>query len=106
MSTICLNILAAAVIFGAMTTSATAQSTTAQDNGDRTVDQFTCKDILREYGAPREVAIAFMHGYLLAKAGATNFNLTTLSKQTDDFIDRCLENSKEKAMDTMMKVKQ
>jgi hypothetical protein len=57
-------------------------------------------------GAPREVAIAFMHGYLLAKTGATKFNLTALSKQTDDFVDRCLENTNEKAMDAMMKVKQ
>jgi hypothetical protein len=96
----CVNILAVAVIFGAATTSATAQ-----DSGDRTLDQYTCKDILRENGAPREVAVAFLHGYLLAKEGSTKFNIGTLLKQTDAFIDHCLDNSKDKAIEAMMQAK-
>jgi len=92
-------ILAAAAILGSVMGSATAQ-----DNGDRTIDQFTCKDILRENGAPREVAVAFLHGYLLGKGGNTKFNIDTLLKQTDAFIDHRLDNSKDKAIDAMMKV--
>jgi hypothetical protein len=101
MSKTCVNILAAAVIFGAATMSATAQDSGA----DRTVDQYTCKDILRENGAPREVAVAFLHGYLLGKEGGAKFNIETLLKQTDAFIDHCLDNSKDKAIDAMMKAK-
>jgi len=95
------NILAVAAIFGAVTSSATAQDSGA----DRTVDQYTCKDILRENGAPREVAVAFLHGYLLGKGGGTKFNIEALLKQTDAFIDHCLDNSKDKAIDAMMKAK-
>ena len=98
MTKTCMNVLAGAVIF-----SAVAGSAIAQDNGDRTVDQYTCKDILRENGAPREVAIGFLHGYVLAKGGGTKFNIETMLKQTDAFIDHCLDNSKDKAIDAMMK---
>ena len=77
----------------------------AQDNTDRTVEQYTCKDILRESGSNREVAIAFLHGFLLGKSGASKFNIGILTKQTDDFVDRCLDNPNEKAVDVMTKVK-
>jgi hypothetical protein len=75
----------------------------AQSASERSADQYTCKDILRESGAPREVTIAFMHGYLLGKSGTTKFNIETLLKQTDTFLDRCLDNPREKALDTLAK---
>ena len=77
----------------------------AQDTNQRTIDQYACKDILRESGSNRDVAIAFLHGFLLGKSGATTFNLETLKKQTDAFLERCLDNPHDKAVDTMMKVK-
>jgi HdeA/HdeB family len=77
----------------------------AQNKSDRSVGQYTCKDIMRESGASREVSIGFIHGYLLGKAGAAKFNVDDLLKQTDAFIDRCLDNPTEKALDAMMKVK-
>jgi len=40
----------------------------------------------------------------LIKSGATKFNIEALLKRTDAFIDRCLENPKEKAFDALMKV--
>jgi len=73
--------------------------------GDRTIDQYTCKDVMRESGANRDTAIGFVHGYLLGKSGATSFNVENLEKQTDAFIERCLDNPNEKALDAMMKVK-
>jgi len=76
----------------------------AQDSKDRTVEQYTCKDIMRESGANRDVAIAFLRGFLLGKSGSTKFNLDVLHKQSDDFIERCLTNPNEKAMDIMAKV--
>lgn len=76
-----------------------------QDTNERTVEQYACKDILRESGSNRDVAIAFLHGFLLGKSGGSKFNLETLKKQTDAFLERCLENPHDKAIDTMMKVK-
>ncbi len=77
----------------------------AQSKSDRAVDQYTCKEIMRESGSSREVSIAFIHGYLLGKTGATKFNIDDLLKQTDAFVDRCLDSPTEKAIDAMMKVK-
>ena len=71
---------------------------------DRTVEQYSCKDIMRESGANRDVAIAFLRGFMLGKSGSTKFNLDVLHKQSDDFIERCLANPDEKAMDAMAKV--
>ena len=72
---------------------------------DRTVDQYQCKDIMRDSGSNRDVAIAFLHGYLLGKSGSSRFNLDALARQTDDFIERCLSNPSEKAEDAMVTAK-
>jgi len=77
----------------------------AQDTAERTIDQYACKDILRESGSNRDVAIAFLHGFLLGKSGGSKFNLDALKKQTDAFLERCLDNPHDKAVDVMMKVK-
>jgi len=85
--------------------SAAIGSALAQDNGDRSTDQYTCKDVMRESGTNRDVAIAFVHGYLLGKSNATKFNVGVLEQQTDAFIDYCLNNPNAKALDAMIKVK-
>jgi hypothetical protein len=71
----------------------------------RTIEQYLCKDVMRESGANRDVAIAFLHGYLLGKSGNSKFDLEVLHKQTDDFIERCLDNPAQKAVDVMAKIK-
>jgi len=78
----------------------------AQDTSNRTVGQYTCKDVMADSDDNRATAIAFLHGYLLGKAGNEKFNLEVLAKQTDAFIDQCLDNPKDKAVDVMTKVKQ
>jgi len=80
-------------------------SVVAQTAADRSVEQYTCKDVMRESGGNRDVAIAFLHGYLVGKSGVSKFNLETLRKQTDSFIDQCLDNPNAKAEDIMMKIK-
>jgi hypothetical protein len=77
----------------------------AQDTKDRTVEQYSCKDVVRESGADRDVAIAFLHGYLLGKSGGSKFNLDALHKQSNAFIERCLDNLAERAVESMAKVK-
>ena len=77
----------------------------AQNSKSRTVEQYSCKDVMRESGASREVAIAFLHGFLLGKSGGDTFNLDVLHKQTAEFIEQCLDNPNEKAVDVMSKLK-
>ena len=77
----------------------------AQDAKDRSVEQYSCRDIVRESGADRDVAIAFLHGFLLGKSGSSKFNLDALHKQSVDFIERCLDNLSGRALDTMSKIK-
>jgi hypothetical protein len=95
-----LTIAGAAMMFAASATAAGAQP-----HADRTIEQYNCKDVMRDSGSNRDVAIAFLHGYLLGKSGSSGFNLDVLARQTDDFIERCLSNPEEKAADAMMMVK-
>lgn len=77
----------------------------AQSEADRTIEQYSCKDVMREGAGGREVAIAFLHGYLLGKSGASKFNVATLEKQTDSFIEYCLDNPAAKAEAAMVQSK-
>jgi hypothetical protein len=96
------------MVIGAIVASSIAAipvSAFAQDTKPRSIDQYTCKDIMRESGSGRDTAIAFLHGYLLGKSGATEVNLETMAAQTDAFIDHCLDNPNDGALDSMMKAK-
>jgi hypothetical protein len=77
----------------------------AQDSKDRRVEQYECRDIMRESGANRDVSIAFLHGFLLGKSASASFNLDKIKQQTDAFIERCLSNPAEKALDAMAAVR-
>lgn len=77
----------------------------AQEPGDRTVEQYKCKDVIRDSGSNRDVAIAFLHGFLTGKSGSSKFNVDAIHKQTNAFIERCLDNPNETALDAMLSVK-
>jgi len=82
-----------------------ASSPISAEPQPRTVEQYLCKDVMRESGANRDVAIAFLHGYFVGKSGSGKFDLEVLHKQSDDFIEQCLDNPAQKAVDVMAKVK-
>jgi len=50
-------------------------------------------------------ALAFLHGYLLGKSGRSTFNIDDLHKQTSAFIEYCLDNPSERAVDAMTNIK-
>jgi len=77
----------------------------AQTANTRTVDQYLCKDVMREHGDNRDVTIAFLHGFLLGKSGSAGFDIDLLHKQTSAFIEYCLDHPTEKAVDAMAKIK-
>ena len=83
----------------------TAGPSRGEEAGDRTVEQYRCKDVMRENGSNREIAIAFLHGFLIGKSGSSTFNVDALRKQTDAFMDHCLDNPNERAVDAMMTIK-
>jgi len=89
----------------AISAAAIGSTSVLAQTADRTVEQYTCKDIMRESGRDRDVAIAFLHGYLIGKSGTSKFNLETLRKQSDAFIEQCLDNPNGKAEDVMTKIK-
>lgn len=97
---ISIRVLIVAVAFAA---AASPNLAFAQSDADRTIEQYSCKDVMRDNG--REVAIAFLHGYLLGKSGASKFNLVALEKQTDAFIEYCLDHPADKAEAAMMQSK-
>ena len=76
----------------------------AQNADTRTVDQYSCKDVMREHGDNRDVTIAFLHGFLLGKSGSASFDIDALHKQTSTFIEYCLDHPTEKAIDAMAKL--
>jgi HdeA/HdeB family len=77
----------------------------AQSKADREVETFACKDVMREPNSAREVAIAFLHGYLLGKSGNSTLNVEVLENQTNAFIEQCLDSPQKKAVEVMMSIK-
>jgi hypothetical protein len=80
-------------------------TTSAQPADMRNIGQYTCKDVMREHGDNRDVAIAFLHGFLLGKSGSSTFNLDSLHKRTTDFIEYCLDHPGQYAIEAMSKIK-
>jgi len=76
----------------------------SQELRERTIEQYECRDVVRESGSNRDIAIAFLHGFLLGKSGSSKFNLDALQKQTDAFLEQCLLNPREKAVDAMLAI--
>ena len=97
-----INIFRSAVLIFAV---ASPVGAWAQDAKSRTVEQYSCKDVMREHGGNRDVTIAFLHGYLLGKSGRSTFNIDDLHKQTSAFIEYCLDNPSERAVDAMTNIK-
>jgi len=91
-------VLALAVSYG-------ASAAGAGEPGDRTIEQYKCKDVIRESGSNRDVAIAFLHGFITGKSGSSKFNVDAIHKQTNAFIEHCLDNPNETALDAMLSVK-
>ena len=75
----------------------------AGDTQTKNVNDFLCKDILRTSGDDRDIAVAFMHGYLLGKSGKETFEKATLMAATDNFIEACLDNTGAVAVKTLGK---
>jgi HdeA/HdeB family len=72
----------------------------AQDD-KRNVADVECKAVMRLNDRERENTIVFLHGYLAGKKGELIIDIAKLSAATDKFIDHCLDNPKDKAVEVM-----
>ena len=74
----------------------------ANEEDGRNVNDILCKDVLRTSGNDRDIAMAFMHGYLMGQSGENMIHRAKLYKASDDFIEACLNDTSSKAI-TMLK---
>ena len=64
----------------------------------------SCKDVMRLSGADRDIAVAFVHGYVLGKKDTTRFDIDKLAEITDRFLDYCLDHPTENALQSFEKI--
>jgi hypothetical protein len=75
-----------------------------EPSAKKDLNEFVCKDVMRLSGSERENALALLHGYRLGKLGTTQYQIEVLSELTDRFIDHCLDNPNDKALETFEKL--
>ena len=85
---------------------ATALSGIAFGQEERDLNNYVCKDVMRMSGNNRDLAIGVLHAFLLGKKGTTQFEVSTLSEATDEFIEYCLDHPNDKALGVMEKMTQ
>ena len=71
-----------------------------EPSNKKDLSEFLCKDVMRLSGSERENALALVHGYRLGKMSTTKYDIDALSDLTDRFIDYCLDNPNDKALET------
>ena len=68
------------------------------------LDGFLCKDVMRMSGDDRVIATSVLHGYTLGRKGTTKYDTAELSKITDSFVEHCLNNPNDKALQAFTKL--
>ena len=75
-----------------------------EPSNKKDLSEFLCKDVMRLSGSERENTLALAHGYRLGKMNTTKYEIEDLSDLTDRFIDYCLDNPGDKALETFLKL--
>lgn len=68
------------------------------------LNSYLCKDVMRLPGEDRTAAIAAFHGYMLGKKGVVTFVVDDLNKVSNAFIEYCLDNPHDKALEAFEKL--
>ena len=68
------------------------------------LESFLCKDVMRMSGEDRVIATSVLHGYTLGKKNTTKYVVADLSKITDSFVEHCLNNPNDKALQAFTKL--
>ena len=80
-----------------------AKAAAKSDQSDD-LERYLCKDVMRMTGEDRIIATAVLHGYTLGKKNATKYVPLELSKITDSFVEHCLNNPNDKALQAFTKL--
>ncbi len=75
-----------------------------QEEGQKDLSSYMCKDVMRSSGNERDLFIGFIHAFILGKKGTPKFDEMKLAEATDKFIDHCLDNPNDKALEVMEKL--
>ena len=68
------------------------------------LENFLCKDIMRMTGDDRTIATSVLHGYTLGTKKTTKYVVADLRKVSDSFIEHCLSNPNDKALQAFLKL--
>ncbi|HYH43791.1 MAG TPA: HdeA/HdeB family chaperone [Burkholderiales bacterium] len=85
------------LVAGQGATQQPAKAAAKSDQGDD-LERYLCKDVMRMTGEDRIIATAILHGYTLGKKSATKYVPAELSKISDSFVEHCLSNPNDKAL--------
>ena len=91
------------LVAGPGATQQPAKAAAKSDQSDD-LDRYLCKDVMRMTGDDRIIATAVLHGYTLGKKNATKYVPAELSKITDSFVEHCLSNPNDKALQAFTKL--
>src|SRR5215213_6331692 len=89
---------------------ATAQTSPAKTDRPAKSDQsddlerYLCKDVMRMSSDDRIIATSVLHGYTLGRKSTTKYVPAELSKITDSFLEHCLNNPNDKALQAFNKL--
>jgi len=68
------------------------------------LENYLCKDVMRMTGDDRVIATSVLHGYTLGRKNTTKYVPAELSKVTDAFLEHCLNNPNDKALQAFTKL--
>lgn len=77
---------------------ASAGAFAADPASSKDLGTYSCKEIMRLSGEDRDIAVALAHGYVMGKQNTTQFDTEAMARTTDIFIDYCLDNPTERAL--------
>lgn len=98
-------VLGGVIMAAFLAVAADPTDTLAQATKNRSIGDYSCKEIMSEDGFNRNAAIALLHGFLMGKSNAPLVDTETLRKATSDLIDQCLDNPKSKAIEVLAKIR-
>jgi len=89
------------ILVGVVFFAGAAVSAQAQEDAGFDVEKIECGDVMILSGIDRDTTLAFMHGYIVGKDGATSADAAKMANSTDGFLAQCIENPNANAIETM-----
>ncbi len=67
----------------------------------RDINTIVCRDVVRMSGDDRDIAMAFLDGYVLGTSGSAEFEVEVLYAASDSLIEHCLDNPDDVAVEIL-----